>query len=174
MTTTARRTIAYLADSTEVPLISLIAAGLEARSQAAEQRPALTGRALRRAEQRQQARAFARNHGQHVVTHVHRALSAASFDGYLTAGAYLATLGVDPRYAAAFGNVVRETYEENHGAKPNQGGWSIVNGRMRSTYRYSNELDLIAGALNYTRTRELVLAHVAAPNHPMAHAYAGV
>lgn len=139
-----------------------------------EARPALTGRAQRRAEQRHEARMFARDHGMRVITHVHRALAAASFDGWLTAGAYLATLGVDPRYSAAFGNAVREAYEENHGAKPDRGGWSIVNGRMRPTYRYRNELDLIAGALNYARTRELVLAHVAAPNHPMAHAYAGV
>lgn len=133
-------------------------------------RPALAGRALRRHEARAQARTFARDHGMRVIGHVHRALAAASFDGYLTAGAYLAALGVDPRYSAAFGNAVREAYEENHGAKPDRGGWSIVNGRMRATYRYANELDLIAGALAYQRTRDLVLAM---PGHPIAHAYVG-
>lgn len=138
-----------------------------------ENRPVSTGRAARRAEGRQQARTFARDHGMDVITHIHRAISAASFDGWFTAGAYLATLGVDSRYSAAFGNAVREAFEENHGVKPDRGGWSIVNGRMRATYRYSNELDLIAGALAYVRTRDIVLPAVAAPGHPLAHTYAG-
>lgn len=130
-----------------------------------------TGRTLRRHEQRAQARDFARSHGMRVIGHTHRAIAAASFDGWLTAGAYLATLGVDPRYSAAFGKDVHDAYVENHDAEPDQGGWSIVNGRMRPTYRYSNPLDLIAGALTYKRTAELVLA---VPGHPVAHAYAGV
>ena len=131
---------------------------LQGYNRKGQNRPVLTGRAARRAETRQQARTFARDHGMNVITHVHRAISAASFDGWLTAGTYLAGLGVDSRYSATFGNAVRETFEENHGVKPDRGGWSIVNGRLRATYRYSNELDLIAGALAYERTRDLVLA----------------
>lgn len=134
----------------------------------------LTGRARRRHEARAQARTEQRP-GRHVIGHMDRAIVAASRGGWLFAGDYLATLGVDSSYAAAFGNAVRKAYEQNHdGAKPDRGGWSIVNGRMRATYRYTNELDLIVGALAYARTRDLVLAHVAVPNHPMAHAYAGV
>jgi hypothetical protein len=134
-------------------------------------RPVLTGRAARRFEGRRQARAFARGHGMRVITQVHRAISAASFDGWLTAGAYLATLGVDSRYSAAFGNACCETHEGNHGVKPNRGGWAIANGRLRATYRYTNELDLIAGALAYKRTRDLVLNVPA--GHPVARQFAG-
>lgn len=137
-----------------------------------QNRPAATGRAARRIEQRQQARVFSRNHGMHVIGHHQRAVAAASRQGWLFAGDYLADLGVDSRYTAAFGNATVKAYRENHGTDPDRGGWSIVNGRLRVTYRYTNELDLIAGALAYARTRSIVLIHEAVPGHPLAHMYA--
>lgn len=139
-----------------------------------QNRPVLTGRAARRQTARVEARTFARDHGMRVIGHVQRAMAAASRQGWLFAGDYLATLGVDARYSAAFGKSVREAYVANHGTEPDRGAWTIVNGRMRATYRYSNELDLIAGALAYARTRDIVLTHEAVPGHPLAHAYAGV
>jgi hypothetical protein len=107
-----------------------------------------------------------------VITHIHRAISAASFDGWLTAGAYLATLGVDSRYSSAFGKACVKAHHENHGTEPDRGGRAIVNGRLRATYRYANELDLIAGALAYDRTRDLVLAaeQNTADNHTLINA----
>lgn len=136
-----------------------------------QMRPVLTGRTARRQAARTEARTFARDHGMQVIGHVQRATAAASRQGWLFAGDYLATLGVDPRFSAAFGKAVREAYEENHGVEPDRRAWTIVNGRMRSTYRYGNELDLIAGALKYGRTRDLVLA---LPGHPVARQFASV
>jgi hypothetical protein len=137
-----------------------------------ESRPALTGRAARCQDARTEARALAKKHGHRVITHVDRAMVAASRDGWLFAGAYLRDPGVDERFASAFGKVVRETYVANHGTEPDRRGLSIVNGRVRATYRYTNELDLIAGALNYKRSRDLVLN--VPTGHPVARQFAGV
>jgi hypothetical protein len=134
-------------------------------------RPVHTGRTARRQTARIEARTFARDHGMQVIGHVQRALAAASRQGWLFAGDYLERLGVDARYAAAFGKAALKAYRENHGTEPDRRGLSIVNGRLRATYRYSNPLDLIAGALAYRRTADLILAM---PGHPVAHAYAGV
>lgn len=136
-----------------------------------ENRPALTGRTARRADQRCQARTTARKHGHRVITHVDRAVAVASRAGYLMAGDYLAGLGVDARYAASFGAAVHDAFVANHGAEPDRGAWSIVNGRMRATYRYTNELDVIAGALAYPRTADLILT---LPGHPVARQFASV
>jgi len=136
-----------------------------------QNRPTLTGRTGRRAEARCEARNTAKKHGHRVIGHADRARAAASRQGWLTAGEYLETLGVNARYAAAFGKAVLKAYRENHGTEPNRRGLSVVNGRLRATYRYSNPLDLIAGALAYSRTASLVLT---LPGHPVAHAFAGV
>ncbi len=131
-----------------------------------------TSRGARRAAARAEARAFARQHGMRVIGHVQRAVVAASRDGHLFAGDYLATLGVDARFASAFGKATAKAYKANHGVSPNRGGKTIVNGRIRPTFRYSNPLDLIAGALAYARTREIVLGSVT--GHPVARQFAGV
>lgn len=136
-----------------------------------QNRPAITGRTLRRHEQRAQARTEQRP-GRHVIGHMDRAIVAASrHNGWLYAGDYLAALGVDARYASAFGKAVLNAFIENHNFKPDRGGKSIVNGRVRPTHRYTNDLDLIAGALAYARTRDLILT---VPGHPVARAYASV
>jgi hypothetical protein len=137
-----------------------------------ENRPALTGRVARRETARTEARAFATAHRMPVIGHVQRALVAASRAGHLFAGDYLVALGVDPRFASAFGKAVRKAYVENHGAEPDCCGLAIINGRIRPTFRYSNPLDLIAGALAYPRTADLVLALPA--GHPVARQFAGV
>lgn len=142
------------------------------RNRKGQNRPVLTGRAARSQDSRIEARAFAREHGMPVIGHVQRAIVAASRGGYLFAGDHLATLGVDSRYASAFGTATTKAYKANHGASPDRGGKTIVNGRIRATYRYTNQLDLIAGALAYGRTRELVLASVT--GHPVARQFAGV
>lgn len=136
-----------------------------------ENRQVLTGRAGRRAEARCEARNTAKKHNHRVIGHVSRARAAASRQGWLLAGDYLESLGVDARYAAAFGKAVVKTYRENHGAEPDRRGLSIVNGRLRPTYRYSNPLDLAAGALAYARTAERVLT---LPGHPVGLHLAGV
>ncbi len=137
-----------------------------------ENRPVLTGRAARRSVARIEARAFARQHGMPVIGHVQRATVAASRAGHLFAGDYLAGLGVDARFASAFGTAVAKAYRANHGTSPDRRGKTIVNGRIRATFRYSNPLDLIAGALAYARTREIVLGSVT--GHPVARQFAGV
>ena len=136
-----------------------------------QNRPLLSGRADRRFVARSEARAFARSHGMRVIGHVQRATVAASRQGWLFAGDYARQLGLDPRFDSAFGKAVRKAYVENHDVEPDRGGKTIVNGRIRATFRYSNPLDLAAGALAYTRTRDLVLA---VPGHPVAREFAGV
>lgn len=133
--------------------------------------PVLTARAARRADLRRQARNTARTHRIRVIDHHVRAVAAASRAGFPFAADYLAGLGVDVRFASAFGTACAKAYRTNHGTSPDRGGKSIVNGRVWATYRYSNPLDLIAGALAYDRTRDLVLA---LPGHPVSHAYAGM
>jgi hypothetical protein len=136
-------------------------------------RPALTGRAARRADQRATDRAFAVEHGMRVIGHHERARAAASRGGFLFAGDYLRTLGLPDadRYSSAFGTAVAQAYRTNHGVGPDRRGLTIVNGRLRPTFRYHNPLDLVAGALAYKRTAELVLT---LPGHPVAREFAGI
>jgi len=75
-----------------------------------ENRPVLTGRAARRQDSRVDARAFATTHRMPVIGHVQRATVAASRAGHLFAGDYLAALGVDSRFAAAFGAATAKAY----------------------------------------------------------------
>lgn len=137
-----------------------------------ENRPAFTGRAVRRQTARTEARAFATEHRMPVIGHQQRALVAASRTGYLFADDYLAGLGVDPKFASGFGKACAKAYRANHGTSPDRGGKAIINGRVRATYRYTNPLDLIAGALAYKQTRDLVLNVPA--GHPVARQFAGV
>lgn len=134
-------------------------------------RPALTGRTARRQTARTEARALAKKHSHRIITHTDRATVAASRDGWLFAGDYLRGLGVDDRSAIPFGKACAKAYRANHGTDPGC-GLAIINGRIRPTFRYSNPLDLIAGALAYARTRDLVLNVPA--GHPVARQFAGV
>lgn len=126
-----------------------------------QNRPALTGRAARRHEARAKARALARKHRMPVITHVHRALVAAHNTGLLLAEQFLTDLTGDRQFAAkygsAFGKACRAEYKRNHGdAEPAGDGLCIAGGRIRSAHSYSNDLDLVAGALAYKRTAHLV------------------
>ena len=126
-----------------------------------QNRTAFTGRAARRHEARVQARALARKHGMPVITHVHRARVATHTTGLLLAEQFLADLTGDQQFAAkygsAFGKVCKAEYERNHdGVGPAENGLCIAGGRVRPAHTYSNELDLVAGALAYKRTRRLV------------------
>jgi hypothetical protein len=137
-----------------------------------ENRPALTGRTARRDAARTGARAVAKKHSHRVITHIDRATVAASRGGWLFAGDYLRDLGVDERFSIPFGKACAKAYRANHGTDPDRGGKAIVNGRIRLTFRYTNPLDLIAGALAYPRTAGLVLHPPA--GHPVARQFAGV
>lgn len=120
-----------------------------------EQRPALTGRTLRRHESRAQARTEQRP-GRAVLGHMDRAIVAArnTNAGLMTVGEYLRGIGFPEadRLASACGRKVAETYRENHNAEP-QRILAAVNGRIRpSQFGYADVADLLAGALAYKPT----------------------
>lgn len=78
---------------------------------------------------------------------------------------------MDLRFASAFGRACAKVYRANHGTDPDRSGKTIVNGRIRSTFRYTRVLDLDAGALAYPRTADLVLHRLT--GHPVARQFAG-
>jgi hypothetical protein len=126
-----------------------------------QNRTALTGRAARRYQARTKARALARKHGMPVITHIHRARVTAHNTGLLLAEQFLADLTGDRRFAAqygsAFGKACVNEHKRNHGGtEPAEDALCIAGGRIRPCYNYSNELDLVAGALVYKRTAHLV------------------
>lgn len=136
-----------------------------------ENTPSLTGRAARRFEQRAQARAEQRP-GRPVIGHKDRAIVAAHNAGLTTAAQYLHNIGFAEadRFASAFGRECAKAYRANHNAEPPR-AFAIGNGRIRCMFAYTNPLDLIAGALAYGRTADLVLT---VPGHPVARQFAGV
>lgn len=120
-----------------------------------QNRPALTGRALRRHEFRAQARTEQRPN-RAVIGHQDRAIVAArnANAGLMTVGEYLRGIGFPEaeRLASAFGRKVAETYRVNHGAEPRR-TYAAVNGRIRrSQFGYTDAADLLAGALVYKPT----------------------
>lgn len=120
-----------------------------------ENRPALTGRTLRRADQRAQARTEQRP-GRPVIGHQDRAIVAArnTNAALMTAGGYLHGIGFPEadQFASAFGRQVAKVYRANHDAEPPQ-IYAAVNGRIRrSQFGYTDAADLLAGALAYRRT----------------------
>lgn len=122
-----------------------------------ENRPALTGRTARRADQRHQARNTAREHGTRVITHVHRAYVTIS-TGW-TAREFLIAIGFSEwaRYESAFGRATAKVYRESHGTDPRRGAHVIVRGRLYGAFSYNLD-DLLAGAKAYARTAALVTA----------------
>src|SRR6185503_14007764 len=60
------------------------------------------------------------------------------------------------RYESAAGRKIAQVYRDNHGTDPSSGGKVVLHGRIWSTMRYCNVLDLIAGAAAYRRTAHLV------------------
>lgn len=123
-----------------------------------QNRPALTGRSARRATARAQARATAREHGTRVIGHHERAVIAEANAGHILVRDFLQSIGFDgwERYESAAGRRIAEVYRDNHGTGPDRGGKVLLRGRIWSTMRYRNELDLIAGAHAYPRTAHLV------------------
>lgn len=125
-----------------------------------ENRPALTGRAARRAEARRQARAEQRP-GRPVIGHRDRAIVAAhnANTGLMTAVQYLHGIGFpDPdRYASAFGRACAKVYRRTHHAEPAT-VYAIGNGRIRLMYGYADVADLLAGAEAYKRTAAFLAA----------------
>ena len=122
-----------------------------------QNRPALTGRAQRRAEFRAQARTEQRP-GRAVLGHMDRAIVAArnanANAGLMTVGEYLHGIGFPEadRLASAFGRKCAEAYRTNYNAEP-QRILAAVNGRIRrSQCGYANAADLLAGALTYGPT----------------------
>lgn len=120
-----------------------------------QNRPTLTGRTLRRHEQRAQARTEQRP-GRHVIGHMDRAIVAArnANAGLMTVGQYLHGIGFPEaeRLASACGRKVAETYRENHGTEPAR-ILAAVNGRIRrSQFGYTDVADLLAGAEAYGPT----------------------
>lgn len=120
-----------------------------------QNRPALTGRTLRRHEQRAQARTEQRP-GRHVIGHQDRAIVAArnANAGLMTVGEYLRGIGFPEadQFASAFGRKVAEAYRANHGTEPAR-TYAAANGRIRrSQFGYTDAADLLAGAKAYKRT----------------------
>ena len=120
-----------------------------------QNRPVLTGRTLRRHEQRAQVRTEQRP-GRPVIGHRDRAIVAArnTNAGLMTVGEYLHGIGFPEAdlYASAFGRACAKTYRANHGAEP-QRVYAAVNGRIRrSQFGYADVADLLAGAQVYQRT----------------------
>jgi hypothetical protein len=126
-----------------------------------QNRPALTGRTLRRHEQRAQARTEQRP-GRPVIGHRDRAIVAArnTNAGLMTVGEYLHGIGFPEAdlYASAFGRACAKTYRASHGVEP-QRIYAAVNGRIRrSQFGYADVADLLAGANAYSRTAEFLAA----------------
>jgi hypothetical protein len=126
-----------------------------------QSRPALTGRTLRRHEQRAHARTEQRP-GRPVIGHRDRAIVAArnTNAGLMTAGEYLRGIGFPEAdlYASAFGRAVAKTYRANHNTEPKR-IYAAVNGRIRrSQFGYADAADLLAGAYVYSRTTEFLTA----------------
>lgn len=129
-----------------------------------QNRPALTGRAGRRHEARVQARATAREYGTRVIGHHERAVIAEANAGHILVRDFLQSIGFDgwERYESAAGRRIAEVYRDNHGTDPDRGGKVVLRGRIWSTMRYRNVLDLVAGAQAYPRTAHLVAVPAAA------------
>ncbi|NUQ98298.1 MAG: hypothetical protein HOY79_17700 [Streptomyces sp.] len=125
-----------------------------------ENRPALTGRTLRRHEQRAQARTEQRP-GRPVIGHQDRAIVAArnANAGLMTAGEYLHGIGFPEadRLASAFGRATAKAYRKNHDAEPAH-AYAIANGRIRTQFGYADAADLLAGALVYKHTAAFLAA----------------
>src|SRR3954465_658763 len=120
-----------------------------------QNRHVLTGRALRRHDQRAHARTEQRPN-RAVIGHQERAIVAArnANAGLMTAGEYLHGIGFPEadQFASAFGRQVAKVYRANHDAEPPQ-IYAAVNGRIRrSQFGYTDAADLLAGALAYRRT----------------------
>jgi len=122
-----------------------------------QSRPALTGRAARRHQARATARAEQRP-GFPVIGHHQRALVANANAGWILVRDFLQDVGFDKwqRYESAAGRKIAQVYRDNHGTDPSSGGKVVLHGRIWSTMRYRNVLDLIAGAAVYKRTAHLV------------------
>lgn len=122
-----------------------------------QNRPALTGRAARRHTARVQARATQRP-GFPVIGHHQRAIVANANTGWILVRDFLQDIGFDEwqRYESAAGRKIAQVYRDNHGTDPSSGGKVVLHGRIWSTMRYRNVLNLIAGAAAYKRTAHLV------------------
>jgi hypothetical protein len=122
-----------------------------------QNRTALTGRAARRHEARVAARAE-QCPGFPVIGHRERAVTAAANAGWILVRDFLQDIGFAEweRYESATGRKIAQVYRDNHGTDPSSGGKVILRGRIWSTMRYRNVLDLIAGAHAYKRTAHLV------------------
>jgi hypothetical protein len=121
--------------------------------------PALTGRLLRRHEQRAQARTEQRP-GRPVIGHRDRAIVVArnANAGLMTVGEYLRGIGFPEadRLASAFGRACAKTYRASHGAEPLR-IYAAANGRIRrSQFGYADAADLLAGAYAYSPTAEFL------------------
>lgn len=125
-----------------------------------QNRPALTGRMLRRHDARVQARTEQRP-GRAVIGHQDRAIVAArnTNAGLMTVGEYLHGIGFPEadQFASAFGRACAKTYRKNHGTEPAH-TYAIANGRIRTQNGYANAADLLAGAKGYKRTAEFLAA----------------
>lgn len=129
-----------------------------------QNRPALTGRAARRHQARVQARATARKYGTRVIGHHERAVIVEANAGHILVRNFLQNIGFAgwERYESAAGRRIAEVYRDNHGIDPDRGGKVVLRGRIWSTMRYRNVLDLVAGAQAYPRTTHLVAVPAAA------------
>jgi len=126
-----------------------------------QMRPALTGRTLRRHDQRAQARTEQRP-GRPVIGHHDRAIVAArnTNAGLMTVGEYLRGIGFPEadRLASAFGRACAKAYRASHGAEPER-VYAAANGRIRrSQFGYADAADLLAGAWVYSPTAEFLAA----------------
>lgn len=132
-----------------------------------QNRPALTGRTLRRHEQRAQARTEQRP-GRPVIGHMDRAIVAArnTNAGLMTVGEYLRGIGFPEadRLASACGRATAAEHRKNHNAEP-QRLYAAVNGRIRrSQFGYTDAADLLAGARAYKPTAAFLAAEQNAIN----------
>lgn len=124
-----------------------------------QNRPALIGRAARRADACRQARTEQRP-GRPVIGHRDRAIVAArnTNAGLMTVGEYLHGIGFPEadQFASAFGRACAKTYRATHSAEPLR-IYAAVNGRIRrSQFGYADVADLLAGARVYSRTAEFL------------------
>lgn len=133
------------------PVADRLRRGQVARSESA--------RTAARRQDRQAARVVASEHGTRVIGHHQRARIAAANSGYVLARDYLLDLTGDEaftaKYESAFGRKVAQTYRQNHGSDPLQGGLVVLRGRLWHTMRYTDITDLHRGACAYPRTRGL-------------------
>lgn len=130
-----------------------------------ESRPALTGRAARRADQRCKARSTGMRLSQYQ-----RALILVCNTGRIDAAGYMHAVGFHGevpadaapeaieyevrRFSSPFGRACAKAYRTKHGREPYRHFQALVDGVWRRVMAYDDVADLYAGAIAYKRMRE--------------------